>query len=155
MQPNEIRSRMLNRPNPIAYVIVVTRARLDEDGKDTDDTFTEFYGPFTQAEVDEEAESDTTPTLFDPKWDRINCLEWEVVPLIFPNWLAQAPPPEGAVLYLQQMGATAEPWQVTVQQATPAFQHDYERGDHTTAMQTDPVCALCGERRRHPNHKEV
>lgn len=68
----------------LAWVIVVERANLDHPDEPG---IVECYGPFSEAEVRVEQDSDVSPLLFDPVHDRINCTEWQAYPLVFPNWL--------------------------------------------------------------------
>ena len=70
----------------LAWVIVVERENLDPDHRG-EPGITEVYGPFTEAEAEAEIQSDSTPILFDPLEDRINCLDMYLLPMILPNWL--------------------------------------------------------------------
>lgn len=36
--------------------------------------------------------------------------------------------------------------------SSQAVRHDYEPGDDTHPMHTDPLCIVCGQPKKHPDH---
>lgn len=106
MTPAEIRAKMFDSDPALAWIIVVQRDNLENPDMPG---VTEVYGPFTKAEVDAEADSDVTPTLYPADGGKTNCVEWEVYPLIFPNWLDEPiPSTPGSPFGLMPMGKTKE-----------------------------------------------